>query len=237
MSTAMSLYDPMQLPATQTGSDADYAKDARSGPIGRLKLYTKGKPIDRGQIAPGHYGVQLSKDEIQDLGVSVDVIPFARKKFAIDMSDTNNIVKSFDPTSEVYRAIEAASEGKESNCQHGTILLVYERSLGQWLEFFCGTKSTRPEVDKMAAYLPLTPADIERKRADNQDVSDLQPHGPLAMTLKVRLVETPSFSWHVPVAHRCSTPFVNAPDFETVKAEMTKFLAVKPVAAAGGRAR
>ena len=73
-----------------------------------------------------------------------------------------------------------------------------------FLEFFCGNKSSRSEAKKVYPYLPLTQADIDAKAASGDDVSDLEPHGPLPLTLKSRLVEKGTYSWHVPVVVKCA---------------------------------
>ena len=81
--------------------------------------------------------------------------------------------------------------------------LVFERGTGRFLEFFCGSKSTRSEAKKLYPFLPLTTADIARQQAAGNDVDGLEPHGPLPLTLKSRLVEKGTYSWHVPVVVKC----------------------------------
>jgi len=75
--------------------------------------------------------------------------------------------------------------------------------------------------------LPLTQADIDAKAAAKNDVSDLRPHGPLPVTLKVKLAENKRGSWHVPVVVKCSTPFTKVPSMDVIVREMQKFLTVK----------
>ena len=110
---------------------------------------------------------------------------------------------------------------------YGPSFLVYERTTGRFLEFFCGNKSSRSEAKKVYPYLPLTQADIDAKAAAGEDVSDLQPHGPLPLTLKSRLVEKGTYSWHVPVVVKCSTPFAKLPPMDRIVKEITAFLTVK----------
>ena len=105
---------------------------------------------------------------------------------------------------------------------YGPSFLVFERSSGRLLEFFCGSKSTRGEAKKIYPYLPLTEADIAAR-----ELSGVEPHGPLPLTLKSRLVEKPTFSWHVPVAVKCSTPFTNLPSQAVIVREIEKFITVK----------
>jgi len=110
---------------------------------------------------------------------------------------------------------------------YGPSFLVYEKSTGCFLEFFCGNKSSRTESKKVYPYLPLSQADIDAKAARNEDVSDLTPHGPIPLRLKSRLVEKGQYSWHVPVVVKCTEPFTKLPPMDRIAKEITAFLTVK----------
>ena len=216
-----------QLPSTQIGSDDQFAELAKSADyLGRLTLFTKGKAVNRKLVGPGNYGIP-NGEEVDDLGDTIDIIPLARRPKAIDMTDNEAIIANYDPDSAEFKRIAAKSLEKESHCMYGPSSLVFERSRGLFLEFFCGNKSSRSEAKKIYPYLPLTQADIDAKAAKGDDVSDLQPHDPLPLTLKSRLVEKGTYSWHVPVVVKCSTAFTNLPKMERIVKEMTAFLAVK----------
>ena len=171
-----------QLPSTQIGSDDQFADLAKSADfIGRLQLFTKGKAINRKLVGPGNYGIPESDEEVIDLGDTIDIIPLARRPKAIDMTDTEAIIVNYDPGTDEFKRIAAQSLEKESHCMYGPSFLVFERSTGRFLEFFCGNKSSRSEAKKIYPFLPLTQADIDAKAAAGNDVSDLQPHGPLPL--------------------------------------------------------
>jgi len=220
--------DLTQLPSTQIGSDESYTELAKGGDFLKyVKLYTKGKPIDKGLIPPGHWGVPEADEEITDLGGAIDVLPLARRPKALDSSDKSAVIVSYDETTGAFQQIKAQSEVKDSGCQHGVSFLVFERSTGQFLELWLSSKSSRPEAKKIFPYLPLSQADIDRKAAAGADVEGLVPHGPLPVTLKVRLAENKrDQSWHVPVAVKCSTP-IKLPTTAVVVREINKFLTIK----------
>lgn len=183
--------DLTQLPSTQLGSDEQFAELSRkAGFLSRLQLFSKGDAINRGLIPPGTYGIPESKEEVTKLGNSIDVLPLARRPKALDMSDKEAIISNYDPTSEEFKDIAARSMEQESGCQHGTSFLVVERTTGRMLEFFCGSKSTRPIAGDIAVFLPLTQADIDRKKAAGADVGQMKPHGPKPCTMKVRLAKS-----------------------------------------------
>lgn len=219
MGTELAPFDVNQLPVTQTGSDQAFNDLAKSADfLGRLQLYTKGKAIDKNLIRPGNYGIPLSSDEIEDLGNSIDVLVLARRPKAVDMNDSDAIIVTYDNESAEFKRIAAKSLEKESNCMYGPSFLVFERTSGRLLEFFCGTKSSRGEAKKIYPFLPLTVADIEAR-----GLTGVEPHGPLPMTLRSKLVEKGSWSWHVPVASACSTPITNLPPMEQLVEEIVKF--------------
>lgn len=216
----IAVIDPEMFAVTQVGTDDVYTELAKSAEfLARLQLYTKGKAIDKGHIRPGHYGIPESGDDITDLTDSIDVLVLARRPKAIDMSDKEAIIVSHDNESAEFKRIAAAALEKESNCMYGPSFLVIERSTGRFLEFFCGSKSTRGEAKRIYPFLPLSAADIQAR-----GLTDQEPHGPLPMTLNSRLVEKGSFSWHVPVVAKCSTPFSKLPTAEKMVAEVLKFV-------------
>jgi len=222
--TSLVSVDLTQLPSTQIGSNDDFNEIAKSSDfLPRLQLYTKGKAINRKLVGPGNYGIPVSDDEVTDLGDEIDVLPLARRPKAIDLKDKENIVAVYDVNDPEFKRIQTQSAEKESGCMYGPSFLVYERSTGQFLEFFCGTKSARTEAKKIYPYLPLSAAAIEA----DPDLSDRTPHGPLPVTMKSRLIEKGQWSWHVPVAHKCSTPFTKLPSTDKITEAIRRFLDVK----------
>lgn len=216
--------DFTQFPSTQIGSDTDFDAIAKSSDfLPRLQLFTKGKAVNRKLVGPGNYGIPVSDDEVTDLGDVIDIIPLARRPKAIDLKDTENISAVYDMKNPEFKRIQTQSAVQESGCMYGPSFLVYERSTGQFLEFFCGTKSMRTEARRIYPYLSLTPAMIEA----NPDLVDQTPHGSLPVTLKSRLIERNTYSWHVPVAIKCSVPFTKLPKAEEIAEQISKFLDVK----------
>ena len=229
MSTALTTVDLTQLPSTQLGSDEQFEAMSRSNSfLGRLQLYSKGNAINEGLIPPGTYGIPESDKKIVKLGPQIDVLALAKRLKALDLRDKEAIVANYDATSDEFKEIAALSEEPDSNCMYGTSFLVFERTTGRFLEFFCGTKSTRPIAGDIAAFMALSQADIDRKAASGADVSKMEPHGPQPCTLKVRLAKNKrGHSWHVPDVQPCSVPIQNLPAMDAIVSEMNKFLTAK----------
>ncbi|MHB8108087.1 MAG: hypothetical protein ACYDH4_11775 [Candidatus Cryosericum sp.] len=216
-----------QLPSTQLGTDDQFAALAKGGDyLSRMQLFTKGRAVNKGAILPGHYGIPEGDEEVTDLGVSVDLLPLARRPKAIDMSDSEALVISYDMASDEFQRIAKSADTPDSHCQFGPSFLVYERSTGRFLEFFCGNKSNRVEAKKIFPYLPTSQAQIDAKAVAGNDVTGLTPHGPLPITLKVKVAENKKGSWHVPVVVKCTTPFTGVSE-EVMVREVYKFLTIK----------
>ena len=226
--TAMVPVNLDQLPSTQIGTDDQFAELAKGGDyIGRMQLFTKSKANMKGLIPSGHYGIPESDEEIIDLGPTVDLLPLARRPKAIDMTDMEALVISYDMESEEFKRIAAKSAESDSHCQYGPSFLVFERSTKRFLEFFCGNKSSRIEAKKLFPFLPLSQADIDAKAENGNAVGDLKPHGPIPVTLKTKVAENRKGTWHVPVVVMCASPFTTLPSDDVIRREITKFLTVK----------
>jgi len=212
-------YTP-NLPVVSMGSDEGFNDLAKGVDfLGRLQLFSKGNAVGRGLIAPGNWGVPEGDDQITVLGKSVDCIPFARRPKAIDLSDTEAIIVNYDMESSEFRQIQDESLKKDSGCMYGPSFLIYERSTGRFLEWFCGTKSTRAEAKRIYPFLSLTKEDIERRH-----LVGVEPHDPLPFTMNIKFIEKKRYSWHAPVVVPCSTPFVNKPEMKKLVFEMERFL-------------
>lgn len=202
--------------ALQIGDDDIYAELAKGSDfIKSMKLYTKGKAIDKGLIGPGRYGVYEGKEEITDLGKVIDLLVLARRPFAIDMSDRENIVRCYDTSDPVFADIRARSGERDSGCQAGVDLLVFERSTATFYTWFMGSKSALKAASELYGYMPVSEAQAEKL--------GVEPRGPVPATCSVKLIEG-RFSYHVPVIQKCSTPFTNLPAEEAIVETITKFL-------------
>jgi hypothetical protein len=208
-----------QLPSTQLGSDSGFDSLSEGNEfLARLQLFSKGGAINKGLIKPGHWGIPEGDEDVTDLGTSIDLLPLARRPKALDMSDKDAIVVNYDMESDEFKRIADAAGEQDSGCMFGPSFLVIERSTGRFLEWFCGTKSTRSEAKKIYPYLPLTEQDIAQRKLE------AEPHGPLPFTMKIKLVERKRFSWHVPVVVKCSTPFTQLPEMDRIVKEIEKFI-------------
>lgn len=208
------------LPSTNVADDSFNDVATATEYLQRLQLISKGKYVDSRQAQGGDYAVIIDSDTCKSLGDTVDLLVLERRHKAIDMSDTNNILVSHDPTSELYSTIRANSSVKDSGCQYGVEFLVAERSTAKLYAFFFGTKSLRRVLQTMYGYMALTADQIKARKLEG-----VKPHPPLPVTLTTKNVRQKTYSWFVPEFQDCSTPFNSEqlPAPEKIKEEIIKF--------------
>jgi len=211
----------------QMGDDEDFAELAKGVKyLQRLQLVSSGKHVNSGQAKPGDYAVILNKKNCQSLGNKIDLLPLAKRPKALDMSDLSSIIQTFDFKSDLFQDIKERAGTKDSGCQWGTSFLVIERSTASMYEYFCGNASARQITDLISSYLPITAAQIAKRK-----LVGVEPHSYLPFTMKSELTEPnkKQQQWWVPLVSDCSTPFTkdNMPSPDDIKAEIDKFL--KPV--------
>ena len=68
---------------------------------------------------------------------------------------------------------------------------------------------------------------IARQKTAGNDVTGLDAHGPLPLTLKSRLMEKGTYSWRVPVVVMCCNPFKKMPTADRITKEIRAFINVK----------
>jgi hypothetical protein len=202
----------------QMGDDDDFVQESTF--LRRLQLVSKGKHVDSGHVKPGNYGIIIDSNTAQDIGNKIDVLVMSRRPKAIDMSDNDQIIVSYDKKSELYLEIAAKSSEKDSGCQAGSSFLVIERSTGAFYEFFCGSKSAQRIAPTIGGYMAIT-----AKQIKDRGLVDVEPHGPLPLTLTSKYIQQ-RFNYFAPEVQDCSTPFTaqQIPKEAVIVAEMQKFV-------------
>lgn len=149
----------------------------------RIQLYQSGSnAVKERKIDMAHYGLVTSK-EIVDLGEVVDVIPICWRPKAMDISDNDNIITSFDHESAVFADIQERSTIADSSCMCGPEYLVWLGNKEIFATFFLSTGSSK------------------------RIAGDLEARLGKPTSLKATYIRKPKFTWHAPVVTACSTPF------------------------------
>lgn len=186
----------------------------------RIQLYSKGKSNSDGVLIDmGNFGIPKSAEEIMSLGKEIDVIPFARRAKAVDLSDTDNIIVTYDTASDEFkRIVNLADTTKDSGCVYGPTYLVYERTTGEFYEYFCNNKSSRIASSDINPFLPVSQAQIDANLSDEKN-----PRGPMPLHMKAKYVKKGRYEWFVPEISKAMTPFKKVPNREEIKTALDIF--------------
>lgn len=181
----------------------------------RIQLVSKGRYVDLGKIAAGHFGVPGQDDDITDLGNEIVVIPLAARDKAIDTT-SDPVVINYDVNSDAFKRIQAAPSG--GGCMWGPAFLVYEQTTGEFYEYFLSNKSGRTEATRLMAFLPISKEKAEAR--------GLKPQGPQAVKIKAKYVKNAAkkWAWYAPEVSASSELFDSLPDVETIVEQITKFM-------------
>lgn len=188
-----------------TMSPEDFALVSTAGDfLPRLQLYGGNSTAAKeGKIGIGCYGIVRSKDVIEDLGKSVDVVIVDGRAKALRVEKDNSIITKFDPNDVEFKKIMAESNVKDSGCMYGPEFLLYVPSAEAFVTFFMSSKTARRAAKNVYARM--------RKGA----------------TLSAELIKTAKYSWHGPVCNPSSAPFENMPSADDFTEASNKFRAEK----------
>jgi len=191
----------------------------------RIQLYgSSSKPVKRGLIQQGHYGIVRSgNDKIEDLGSTFECFVLAwRPKLMTKVGD--GYIVFFDPKSEEFKKHKEEAEVNKTTMFGPEFLLLVPSLNNELFQFFCNNKTMR----RSATYL----AGIAKGET-------LKDKGAI---ISSRLIEAKGYEWHGPQIEKselitladCSDPdklkatimaegqkFVNPPK-TVVKAEETE---------------
>jgi hypothetical protein len=174
-----------------TPDDSFFDSQSSGGYLQAIKIEQKGR---RDGVQAGNWS--YGKDDNQvDLGESIEVLVWARRAKAIDISDEGNIIESYDSKSEEFQRILTTSKEKGMNgCLAGPSYLVQTRD-GSFYEYFCTNASSQKESSKLNAVLPVVTAD------------GMTPPKPIEIQSAFVEDKKKGYTYYVPRVGRCATPF------------------------------
>lgn len=216
--------DPNRLGNTRPSNYSGSTGTQKSKYLPQLKLLASTSVVcQEGKAMPGTFAANLTKEVMHVFGQAVDLYAYACKDMAIGKLN-GETVRSYDAESDEFKQIIEKSETSKGGYQYGTVFLIFERTLGIPMEFFCGNTSSRIEIPHISAFLPINDQEIARRQAQGQDVSGLKASWANPFTLTGTLKKGTANSYFIPVATACKTPFANQPKFEDIEAWVNKFL-------------
>ena len=184
------------LPTTTATDEAFLAATKTGDWLPRLQLMTaNSEKVKSGEFPMNSFALVVGQT-MQNLGKELDVLVCAWRPKAIEMGD--EVITVFDISNPEFIRIQEKSAEKESGCMYGPEFLVWIPGAKKFATYFLGSKSSRREAPGVKARMLK------------------------AATLKSHTVKTAKYTWQVPIATPCSTPF-EMPDEEDLHDEMQKF--------------
>jgi len=183
------------------GSDETFDLVSAVGYLPRLQLFgSNSDAVKEGKMPLAHYGLVRSKDQIEDLGPVVELLPICWRSKAMRL-DEGNVVSVFNPEHSEFKKIMAESEEKDSRCLYGPEYLIWIPNLKVFATFLMGSKTARREARALKPLLGK------------------------AASLKVKLVTNKNYKWHSPQILPASTPFTSdvLPPMDKIREEAEKF--------------
>lgn len=188
------------IPADVGGSKADNALVVANNQdyFPRIKLCQgNAKEVLKEFVAKGgNYALVKGKDDIEDLGNSIDLVICSGRPKAMRTGD--QIITVFEEDSDEFKKIMAESKTKDSGCFYGPEYLVYIPAAGTFATLFLNNPTMRREAGAVHARLKC------------------------AATLSTHLIETEDYSWFGPKCGDCSSP-LDLPELDEIKATVDKF--------------
>jgi len=185
----------------------------------RIQFVGKGRYVEKDCCKAGSYVVPKSRDEVEhDFGRQITLVPIAFRPKAMDTSDSDNLVISYDRSSAEFKRIQDAPSG--SNCMWGPTFLVFEVSTGEFYELFLCNKSSRKASERLILEcLPISP---EQAKADG-----VEPRGPVPASCGSEYIEKKGYTWYAPTFEPSAIVIDNFPPVEKVKDALDKFFDMK----------
>lgn len=168
-----------------------------------LKLYSgQARAVQQGKITIAHWGLQKTKDEITDLGKTVDVIFFSYRYKAVEKVN-GQYIAYYDPSSPEFKRTKAKAQADRNSGNMAGIEFL------AWL----------PSIESFAIWFACSTSALDISK----EVTACFGKG---VTLSSKLVNWQEFTWHAPVQNLAATE-VGRPAMEDLQAVGTAFRSPK----------
>lgn len=164
----------------------------------RMKLCQgNAKEVLKKNVASGgNFALIKGKDDIEDLGDSIDLVICSGRSKAMRTGD--QIIAVFEDDSDEFKKIMSESKVKDSGCFYGAEYLVYIPAVGTFATLFLNNPTMRREAGAVHSRLKQ------------------------AATLTSHLIEGKDHSWFGPKCGDCSSP-LDLPELDEIRATVEKF--------------
>lgn len=150
MSTGLIQYENNTDVTVQQEEDAIFKQLSSSGSfLPRFQFFSSStEAVKSGQFTVNHYGIARGKDDVEDLGKEVDVIPCAVRFKALDLRG-GEVLSYYKFASPEFQAVMALANTPDSKCMAGTEFLFWVPSVREFCTFFAYNVSSKNEAPKI----------------------------------------------------------------------------------------
>ena len=188
------------IPASVGGSKADNALTVANNQdyLPRIKLCQgNGKEVLKKYVASGgNYALIKSKEDIEDLGDSIDLLICSGRPKAMRTGD--QIIIMCEEESDEFKKIMSESKVKNSGCFYGPEYLVYIPAAQTFATLFMNNPTMRREAKAVHSRLRQ------------------------AATITSHLIENEDFAWFGPKCGDCSV-MLDIPELDEIETTVKKF--------------
>lgn len=166
----------------------------------RLQLFTgNNKEVKRKLIGSERYGLVVARDRIQDLGDTVEIIPYAWRPKAMEVGG-DEVISVYNPRDPEFIRIKSLSSEQNSGCMAGIEFLVWIPSIKRFASLYMASKSNKVEAPML------------REKLDQGK----------AVMLDSVLASNKKYEWYTIRVNGCSSA-LEMPEDEIVLVEVNKF--------------
>lgn len=152
----------------------------------RLALFGSNSDlVKEGKAQMATWGLIKSKDDFEQLGKEVDIIPVSWRPKAMKLTDSP--VSYFNPETPEFKDIQAKSDIQNSKCVFGPEFLIWVPSLAKFATYYMSSKSARNQAKEVLGMIGR------------------------GCTLGIKLISNKDYTWHAPVPKRCTSELTAPP--------------------------
>ena len=196
---------PFSVPNLPSRFKNDFSTFTSALYLPRLQLEgSSSKLVKKHLIQSGHYSLVTGRDSFEDLGEKVDVLVLDHRTKATDLTDTKNIINSYDKNSETFKTIVAA--GRKKGYLYGLEFLLYvpgAKNDQKFCTLFMGNATSR-----VAA----------------RDFAPVMKSKTRTATLSYQTIDNGEYIWEGVVVLPCNTKLPHYPGQDEMTAQLELFL-------------
>lgn len=119
----------------------------------RLQFFSNASDaVKSGRVTMNVYGLSRGKDDVEELGKEIEVVPFAVRSKALDLRG-GEVLSYYKFSTPQFQTVLELSKIQDSKCMAGTEFLIWVPSVQEFCTFFAYNVSSKQEAPKIKALI------------------------------------------------------------------------------------